>query len=316
MNAAELNEIERTLDELELGAPQVHQNLALFPLVAPLAGARAQPAGYVLLDEALERNLARVTEVSKGGSVPELAFENSSAEKILLVDGDELVGAKQNRIINLSILVGAGRRIVIPVSCVEQGRWSYRSEEFSSRGRKLFAKARANVSARVSESLSATGRRNAHQGEVWESVHAKMEALETRSPTMSMGDAYEHRGRDLEAYARAFRAEPRQRGAVLAIDGNVAGMELFDAEATFSRYLKKLVGSYAMDALETGNRRPLAPPADEVRRFLDSLKAGAAERFDALGEGQDIRLKGKGVSGGALAAGGRVVHLAGYATAN
>ena len=63
----------------------------------------------MLLDEALERRIARITEVSDGGSVPELAFENASAEKILLVDGDELVGARQNRVVNISILVGEGQ---------------------------------------------------------------------------------------------------------------------------------------------------------------------------------------------------------------
>jgi hypothetical protein len=113
------------LATVRLGTPQVHRNLAVFPLLAE----RHQPPGYVLLDEALERKLARVTEVSEAGRVPELAFENASAEKILLIDGDELAGAKQNRVVNLSILVGAGQRLVIPVSCVEQGRWSYRRSE-------------------------------------------------------------------------------------------------------------------------------------------------------------------------------------------
>src|SRR5687768_3441283 len=104
-----VNLVQDSLAAVRLGAPQVHRNLALFPLVAQ----RNQAPGYVLLDEALERKLARVTEVSDGGSVPELAFENGSAEKILLVDGDELVGAKQNRVVNLSILVGAGQKVVI-----------------------------------------------------------------------------------------------------------------------------------------------------------------------------------------------------------
>ena len=77
-----MNLVQDSLAAVRLGAPQVHRNLALFPLVAQ----RNQAPGYVLLDEALERKLARVTEVSDGGSVPELAFENASAEKILLVD--------------------------------------------------------------------------------------------------------------------------------------------------------------------------------------------------------------------------------------
>jgi hypothetical protein len=309
MNATELNEIARTLDGLELGAPQVHRNLALFPLLAD----NGSEPGYVLLDEALEKNLARVTEISQAGSVPELAFENGSAEKILLVDGDELVGAKQNRVLNLSILVGGGRKIVIPVSCVEQGRWSYRSGAFAAAKRTMFAKARAKKMARVSESLRSTGTRRSNQGEVWEDVAAMVESSGARSATMAMSDAYETRERDLAGYAEAFRAEPRQRGAVIALDGKVAGLELFDSADTFSKFLEKLIRSYALEAVQTGNAKALAPSEAEVHRFIETMKATSAERFAAVGEGEDIRLRGVGITGGALAAEGRLVHLAGYA---
>jgi hypothetical protein len=305
-----MQEIRDSLEALAVGAPQAHRNLALYPLL----GERDDPAGYLLLDEALEKNLARVTEVSAGGSVPELAFENGSAEKILLVDGDELVGAKQNRVINLSILVAGGKRIVIPVSCVEQGRWSYRSRDFAPAKRALFAKLRAKKMAAVSHSLRERGTRHSDQGEVWNDVAAKLEFCRVRSETSSMGDAYESRAEDLDAYAQAFRPQARQRGAVMAVDGKVVGLEVFDSAAVFAKYQEKMVRSYALDAIETANGKTLAPPEEEVRRFLEKMKAAAAERFAALGEGEDLRLSGEGIAGGALAAGGRVVHLAGYAT--
>jgi len=306
-----MQEIEQSLASLALGAPQAFRNLALFPL---LAAVDARP-GYVLLDEALERGFARVTEVSREGTVPELAFENGSAEKILLVDGDELVGAKQNRIINLSILVAGGMKVAIPVSCVEQGRWSYRSREFSSAGRALFAKARARKMAHVSESLRSSGTRYAKQGEIWRDVADKVDLCGIPSETTSMSDAYEATASRVADYMAAFRAEPRQCGAVVAVDGKVAGLELFDSPAAFAKYFAKLVRGYALDALETANGKTLAPSEDEVRRFLERIKAAPAERFAALGEGEDLRLTGNGISGGALAAEGRVVHLAGFAVA-
>jgi len=302
-----MQEIAQALAGLELGAPQVHRNLALYPLL----GDDQSGSGYVLLDEALARGLARVTEVSEGGSVPELAFENTSAERILLVDGDELVGAKQNRIVNLSILVGAGKRIVIPVACVEQGRWAWRSREFRAAGRSLFAKARAMKMARVSESLRRGGSRSTDQGEVWHFVAEKMAARRVHSATMAMADLYESSERSLADYVRAFRAEPGQRGAVVALDGRVVGLELFDSAAAFARYLEKLVRSYALDALETANGKDLAPPEAEARAFLDRVRGAGTETFPALGEGEDIRLSGEGITGGALVAEGRVVHLAG-----
>ena len=307
----QVQEIQQSLAGLRLGSPQVHLNLALFPLV----GADAAAPGYLLLDDALERNLARVTEVSSAGRVPELAFENSSAQKILLVDGDELVGAKQNRILNLSILVGGGKKLTIPVSCVEQGRWSYRGRDFQPARRSLFAKARAKKMQSVSHALRSSGERRSNQSEVWADVADKAASCRVESQTGSMSDIYEKRARDLDAYVAAFRAEPRQRGAVVAIDGKVSGLELFDSSAAFDRYLPKLTRSYALDAIETSTGKALAPSGAEVRRFVDALCAAAGERFEALGEGEDIRLTGEGVAGGALAVGGRVVHLAGFAVA-
>jgi hypothetical protein len=301
--------ISESLAGLELGAPQVHLKLALFPLIVE----HDRMPGYLLLDEALERKLARVSEVSTEGRVPELAFENGSAEKILLVDGDELVGAKQNRILNLSILVGAGRKLAIPVSCVEQGRWRYRGADFGTAGRALFAKARAHKTAGVTASLRQHGERHANQSQVWADVADKVAFCGAASETFAMSDAYESRAAQVEAYVRAFRAEPRQQGAVVAIDGRPVGLEVFDSAAAFSRYLEKLLRSYALDAIETANGRPLAPSEAEVRRFLDSIRGAEGERFPALGEGEDIRLTGKGVAGGALALDGRVVHLAGFA---
>jgi hypothetical protein len=242
--------ISETIAGLRIGAPQVHLNLALFPLIADFDRA----PGYLLLDDALERKLARVTEVSAEGRVPELAFENSSAEKILLVDGDELVGAKQNRILNLTILVGGGQKLVIPVSCVEQGRWRYRDAHFTSAGRTLFARARASKMAQVTESMLTMQARSGNQSRIWADVADKVAAFGVHSETLAMGDAYESRAGQVGAYVRAFRAEPRQQGAVVAIDGRPVGLELFDSAAAFARYLEKLVRA----TRSTRSRRQMA----------------------------------------------------------
>jgi hypothetical protein len=82
--------------------------------------------------------------VSAGGSVPELKFVNESDKPVFLMDGEELIGAKQNRTLNLSILVPAKKAVGIPVSCVERGRWHHLSREFSSTPRAYYAEGRAN----------------------------------------------------------------------------------------------------------------------------------------------------------------------------
>ena len=89
----------------------------MFPLLLPEDDA----PGYLTLDEALAAGHASVTEVSEAGSVPELLVKNLAPSPVLILDGEELVGAKQNRIVNLTILVAAGADAAHP-RVVRRGR--------------------------------------------------------------------------------------------------------------------------------------------------------------------------------------------------
>jgi hypothetical protein len=95
--------LRETLGRAELGAEMSFENLTMFPLLDPAAG----EANYATLQEGVASGAVRITEVSDGGSVPELAVVNDGDRPVLLLDGEELVGAKQNRIVNLTILVPA-----------------------------------------------------------------------------------------------------------------------------------------------------------------------------------------------------------------
>lgn len=143
------------LATVRVAAPQTVHNLAMFPL---LDSGDMEPA-YLTLDEALKQHVITIDEVSESGSVPELKLVNLGALPVLLMDGEELVGAKQNRILNLTILVAALTTTVIPVSCVEAGRWSRRSATFGSADRTHYAAGRAMKMEQVSESLKERGDR-------------------------------------------------------------------------------------------------------------------------------------------------------------
>jgi len=82
---------------------------------------------------------------------------------------------------------------VVPVSCVEQGRWHYRSRHFESAGGTLFAQARARKTRSVPESLRSHGSRYSNQAEIWSDISAKTACLRVESSTDSMADIYEQR---------------------------------------------------------------------------------------------------------------------------
>ena len=129
------NTLATYLADITIGPEQQYKNMAVFALLAN-QGADVE---FITLDEALAQRALVITEINESGRVPELKVVNNSRQKILLLDGEELVGAKQNRVLNVTILLAPNSETLIPVSCIEQGRWSYASKEFSSANRTMSA---------------------------------------------------------------------------------------------------------------------------------------------------------------------------------
>ena len=299
--------INHALQAITLGEVQAFANLQITPLLAPTTGV----ANYLTLSEAQASGLAVVTEVSELGSVPTLLLENSADQAVFLLDGEELVGAKQNRILNLTVLVPAKTTLEIPVSCVEQGRWSHRSKEFASAERTFFSKGRARKAGRVSENLRDWGDRHTDQIEVWDDISCKMSSMAVDSSTHAIADAYEHFSGSVEEYVAAFNTSDTQVGACFAINGKIRGVELFDVSATCAKLMPKLIRSYALDAIEEQQDTAM-DDAQSIADFIAAVAAAPADSFKALGEGEDLRIHSSDITGGALAAHDRVVHLCAF----
>lgn len=298
--------INQTLSSVTVGNPVQFRNLVMYPLL----GAASKPAAYLTLDEALAGGKCQVTGVSADGSVPELFFQNLGPDPILLLDGEELKGAKQNRVLNLSILIGGQIKIKIPVSCVEHGRWRQQSAQFHSPERVMYSRGRAAKMSSVSASIRDRGTRHSNQGEVWDLIAQKSARLNAHSDTGASEAIYEKHRATTDEYPRAIQPQPGQLGALFAINGEVVGMDLFDAAPTFNKVFGKLLTSYAIDAIDVDQEVTDAPPKGIVKQFLKHISAAKVESFKAVGEGHDIRLESAKVVGAGLQDGDRLVHLA------
>jgi hypothetical protein len=94
----------RLFEGLARGEARTHRKLSMLALM----GADRPGPAYLLLNDAMAAGLVSVGEVSEGGSVPELLLDNRADRPVLAVDGQELIGARQNRVLNLSLLAGGG----------------------------------------------------------------------------------------------------------------------------------------------------------------------------------------------------------------
>src|SRR3954469_10072567 len=98
-----MNEVNNALQQVTLGNPSTVRNFSIFPLLAD----RPKEPEYVVLADAIRSGCALLKETSEGGTVPQLTLINKADQPLLLVDGEQLIGCKQNRILNLTILAPA-----------------------------------------------------------------------------------------------------------------------------------------------------------------------------------------------------------------
>ncbi len=294
-----------TLDTFQLGEPVEHRGI----VVAPLFPRRDPVAAYVTLDEALPRGL-RITETSDAGSVPELLVENPTGDNVLLYDGEELVGAKQNRILNVSVLVGAGAKLPIPVSCVEQGRWSRRSDSFVAAPHV----SHAHLRRRKAESLAAQPlARGLAQGDVWDEVREKQSRMGVLSRTAANRDTFEAHASRLQALEQAFALAPGQCGAVLGIGDDLC-LDVVSRPDAFALLWPKLRAGYLLDAIERLDGR--ATSGERVAAFVDEVGAVSTTRGPSAGLGEDLRLRSSHVVGSGLELDGEVIQLSAFTSAD
>ena len=241
--------------------------------------------------------------------MPELAVSNPLDEAVLLFDGEEVAGAKQNRILDVSVLVAPRSKVVVPVSCVERGRWRAVSRTFSSAGHVAHTELRRTKARALGAAPHASG---AAQGAVWDSVDSRLDALGVDSATRAHSDAFRAHRRRLDDLATAFAAVPGQCGAVLGL-GDTLCLDAVSRPDAFAALWPKLRDGYLLDALDRLDRPQT--DAEQVLRFVDQVREAEVTRGPAAGLGVDLRLRGPAVLGSGLELDGELLQLSAFTTA-
>ena len=103
---------------LSIGDPDIAGPLTAFPLFGP-----EPKLEYLTFAQGVARGVT-VHELQGGASVNDLTIRQPHPIPLsFFTHGEEVLGAQQNRTFDVSILVGAGSKLDVPVSCVEHGRW-------------------------------------------------------------------------------------------------------------------------------------------------------------------------------------------------
>lgn len=316
-----------------IGEAQRDGLLTLYPLL--LAGeANDGGADWLSLAEAVTEGLLEITEVDEGGVVGELIATNRAPSPVLILDGEQLIGAKQNRTTSRTILVAASSATRIPVSCMEQGRWRHRSA--TMRSGEWHSPSKVRRHARRVEADAARERRpeaaeadpsrllSMAQADVWASIRDSSARARVHSQTGALDEVYDRLRSSLDSRATRFPRLPGQVGFVAFAGATALGMDVVADPGTFARLHDRLVRGYLFDVVEREAERELeggssqdeapSPDAGAVEALLAEIAAAPREPLRTAGLGE-YRVLAGAVVGGELEWEGKTVHLSAFAGA-
>ncbi|MBC7933666.1 MAG: hypothetical protein H7Z38_24155 [Rubrivivax sp.] len=265
----------------KVSGPYTHKNLTVFLLhgkekVAP--GTKT----FMTLSEALTTKKVVVYETK---SVNELAIENVSDEEVFVQSGDIVKGGQQDRMIGVDLIVPArSGKIKIAAFCVEQGRWTKRGSEDST-------KFTSSTDRAATRELKLAANKSRSQGEVWAKV-AKAQsklganvggsvAAPASASSLQLSLENEKVRATTEEYVKALASiiekRPDAVGYAFSINGKLNSADVYASPALFRKLWPGLLKSSAVEAVAELDGKPHdATRAEEVRAFITESESGAA----------------------------------------
>ncbi|OGL54261.1 MAG: hypothetical protein A3G31_03980 [Candidatus Schekmanbacteria bacterium RIFCSPLOWO2_12_FULL_38_15] len=297
------------INSLNIGKAETFENISVFPIF----GKNSEGVSFITLNEAVKKGCIEVTEISEGGSVPNLKVKNRSEHHILIFDGETLVGAKQNRIVNTTIIILPYKEVIIPVSCVEKGRWNYRTQKFSSSAShsRLYPELRKEVCRDTFQSLKESAHAYSNQSKVWNYIDSKLAYMKVNSSSSAMEDIFTNYEDRLSDISNKFKPLDNQIGTGILINDKLALLEIFSNSDVLKGEFQKIISSVGIDALEHREKtsKKLKNPASKIQGLLKKMKDAKLEAFDGVGGGKDLRIASKDFIGSAFEYNGEILHM-------
>jgi len=299
--------MQKMRSELRLGDRQSCEGMSVFPVYL----CNPRDLEYLSMKQAMNLRSIQITEISDGGHVPNLKVINTGDKPVLLLDGEEISGAKQNRILNASILLKEKSETIIPVSCSERGRWSYTKNHFDESGFMMTANMRTSKMESVALSLKTGNQYRSDQGRVWADIEELSHRAGVSSPTDAMKDVYETMNSRLNKYMKEFVLTEKQSGILVCFGSAVIGMDAISNTDVWKDTHIKLIRSYVLEYITSDNKE-LQSGSEQIEAFWDKLADCKEHSFKSVGYGDDIRLECPEIIGSALVWQDVCIHLEAY----
>ena len=245
-----------------------------------------------------------------GGNVPELQVTNNTSEPQLILEGDILEGGRQDRMAGETVLVMPGETIVIPVNCVEAGRWN------SGRGHRSTGLKSAYSVREARRRSMKTGRGNG-QNDVWNRISRIEEGLGEFSETSNFKERARLRQEKTFELKRAAADSPiefqllmnnasdeirttpallkpldGQRGVLIGIGGEVVAAEVFATAEAFAERWEGIAIAAGIDGQFAETVPTTSHRARAFARKLERAQLRVSPKGDFRWDGLNVTVTG------------------------
>ncbi len=290
----------KTAKSISIGKPIKYKNLSIYPL--SISKGRDKKT-ILTLDEAIKKGYIDIMEKASS-EVNTVVLANKSKYYIFILAGEVITGCKQDRMVSEDCLIPPhSGKIHLSVFCTEHGRWHEKSNKFAAGG------------IAASPGMRETAKATKSQSEVWAKVEEeRSEAGAAPSPTDAYMDIIHDKDveRELKPYIDKFSNIPDVNGwntvgVLAAVGDEIIVVDLFTNHSLFEKLWKKLIKSYALDAMNRSSSGSLSK--GDVRDFLNELGDVSLCSRDTDGTGDAYTIDADRAFGTTLIFDEKVVHL-------
>lgn len=302
-----VNAIKDSLSSIEFLPVQNYENIT----VLGFKTSNLNDFDFLTLKKGLRMGLVELNEENPGGVVDTIKVENNAVTPLLILEGEVLIGAKQDRIANTSLLIPPHFETLIPVSCVEANRWEYQTNNFNDSTNYAPSNLRGARTETVNVSLKKEGAYKSNQGLIWDVINQTQNNLNIKSKTSALKDVYTSKAETLNEYYESFPYTRKQNGSIILINNEVKGLELLYNNHLYKEFHERIIKSYIVDALQESKT---SNPGNEdyaynlAEDFRDNISSSKYETFKSAGCGEDSRLDNTDSMGSALIYKNELIH--------
>lgn len=297
------------IDSIDIGEEIVYKNVKVFPIFLQKESIR--DIKLKTLEEALKENILEIKETNV---VSQLTFINKSkTDKILIVEGDIVQGGRQNRVVNVTMVVDEDSTVTVPTSCVEQNRWSFKGDVTFSKINKLSPSLYADFNTDVYKTMQRSKESGevcyaSNQSSLWGNISTFLCSSNVSSNTASYSDSYENKKQDITLYVDKILPHIKECCGIAAIIGKKLVVSICDSIELFMPQLKTLLQSYIIEALLNSSVDDDFN-ADKLVNILNKLKKNKIDLFDSPNKiGKTIKFS-ESYIGSAFLYNDKIVHL-------